>query len=175
LILIVQFPRGLRNFICSPQKPVVVVFPFPYPCHGDCNSTFLYSFNLYSRIIWFTNFVRADHVLASWLGRQNHSHFICSPTFEVFYITTVSPPENSFTYPDPLVETPAFVSLSSPFPPVCSKTKEKTLVGRRLKSFPVFFIFSAYSFPQLTSPPNCKFWYCIKKPSGIPTSRILSR
>lgn len=119
MILIVQFPRGLRNFIYSPEKPVVVVFPFPsILVHGECNSTFLTSFNLFSRIIWFTHFVRADSALA-FVG-QNHSQ---SCLFHLVFVYRPSPLENSFTYSSKH-------QLLSPyprFPPfyVCSKTKRK--------------------------------------------------
>jgi len=165
LILIVQFPRGLRNFIYSPEKPVVVVFPFPsILVHGECNSTFLTSFNLFSRIIWFTHFVRADSALA-FVG-QNHSQ---SHLFHLVFVYRPSPLENSFTYSSkhqllsPILAFPLFMFVPK---------RKENLVGRRLKNSPRFLHFSA---TQLTSPPNCKFWYCIKKPSGIPTSRILSR
>lgn len=120
MILIVQFPRGLRNFIYSPEKPVVVVFPFPsILVHGECNSTFLTSFNLFSRIIWFTHFVRADSALA-FVG-QNHSQS------HLFHLVFVYRPVATRKFFHLLFETSAFVSLSSLSPPfyVCSKTKRK--------------------------------------------------
>jgi len=177
LILIVQFPADCETFIYSPQKPVVVVFPFPPSLfHGECNSTFLIFHLIYiPRIIWFTNFGSGGQYISLKRLRTKPLpiHLFSTIFWGFSYIARHAP--RKFFYLPP--ETSAFVSLSSLSPlPFQNEKKTLWLVGDSQTHPPVFFIFALLLFPQLTSLRQiASFGIVSRNPSGIPTSRILSR